>query len=209
MRNADRLLELMESEAQRLIHKEKLEAILQWTESMTDRSSDCFKSATKRSVALFYALNCDLNLALHLTRDHDLVLVLHRAVYLDLDLALDLDLNYHDIALNCALDLDHTQIFTSVDFQALIEQLRAMRSAVPANDDPIEVRRSFAHRIRQSWYTALHLDPEWLKLSEEEKHSLNNYLYANELIIRCKEAALRVSPQVWNAIESRMLTVQN
>jgi hypothetical protein len=28
-------------------------------------------------------------------------------------------------------------------------------------------------------------------------------------MVRCKEAALRVSPQVWDGIESRMLTISN
>jgi hypothetical protein len=43
--------------------------------------------------------------------------------------------------------------------------------------------------------------------SYEENHSLVNYFYTLELMIRCKEAAVRVSPQVWAGIESRMVTV--
>jgi hypothetical protein len=45
-------------------------------------------------------------------------------------------------------------------------------------------------------------------LSEDEVKSLADDLYACELMIRCQEAAVRVSPQTWGAIERRMLTVE-
>nr|WP_254449289.1 hypothetical protein [Anabaena sp. UHCC 0253] len=44
-------------------------------------------------------------------------------------------------------------------------------------------------------------------LSEEEIKALDNYIGANRLIIQCKEAAVRVSPATWEAIEARMLLV--
>ncbi|MGD1952664.1 MAG: hypothetical protein ACFB14_23915 [Leptolyngbyaceae cyanobacterium] len=34
-----------------------------------------------------------------------------------------------------------------------------------------------------------------------------NYFYVLELIVRCKEAAVRISPEVWHGIESRMVTI--
>jgi hypothetical protein len=46
-----------------------------------------------------------------------------------------------------------------------------------------------------------------INLSQEEIKALDNYLYANHLIIQCKEAAVRVSPTTWEAIEARMLLV--
>jgi hypothetical protein len=42
--------------------------------------------------------------------------------------------------------------------------------------------------------------------NEDEKH-LADYFYLLELMVRCKDAAVRVSPQVWEGIESRMVTV--
>ena len=44
-------------------------------------------------------------------------------------------------------------------------------------------------------------------LSNIEVDQIDHYLYVLELIVRCKEAAVRVSPQVWEGIESRMVTV--
>ncbi|MCC5629391.1 hypothetical protein LC613_15480 [Nostoc sphaeroides CHAB 2801] len=46
-----------------------------------------------------------------------------------------------------------------------------------------------------------------INLFKEEAKALENYLYANYLIIQCKQAAVRVSPQTWEAIEARMLLV--
>ncbi|MBD1824175.1 NACHT domain-containing protein [Cyanobacteria bacterium FACHB-DQ100] len=210
MRNADALLTLMETEAQMLIHTEKLKALLKWTNDVTDGSKGNFKPAAKKVVVLFYALDLDLARALARVRVRALNLALAldrvraRALNLALNLALDLALD-----LDLARALARAEVFTSVDFQALVNQLEAMRETVPSNDALLEERRAFADRLRQTWCNALHLNPEWLELSEEEVESLNNYLYVNKLMIRCKEAALRVSPQVWNAIESRMLTVQD
>jgi hypothetical protein len=48
-----------------------------------------------------------------------------------------------------------------------------------------------------------------VNLSEEEIKDLDKYLYANYLIIQCKEAAVRVSPTTWEGIEARMLLVGN
>ncbi|MFN6518487.1 MAG: NACHT domain-containing protein [Nostoc sp. CreGUA01] len=48
-----------------------------------------------------------------------------------------------------------------------------------------------------------------LHLSLEEAKALGDYLYANHLIIQCKQAAVRVSPQTWETIEARMLLVSN
>ncbi|MBW4539360.1 MAG: NACHT domain-containing protein [Myxacorys chilensis ATA2-1-KO14] len=224
MRSADEPLKLMEQEAQNLIHSEKLKALVEWSDEITTGSAGDLKPAAKRVVALFYAraLDFDLACALNLARARALNLDLARALDRALDFALDRALDgtlARARALALALDFDFARDFardrakveifnSSVDFSTLINQFGAMRASVPSDNAPIEVRRAFADRLRQTWHDAFHLDREWLNLSKEEVDSLENYLYANELMIRCKEAALRVSPQVWEGIESRILTVR-
>ncbi|KAM3101587.1 NACHT domain-containing protein [Phormidesmis sp. 146-12] len=193
-RKADDLLTAMERETQKLIHSDKLKALINWSEQTTKNSVENYKPAAKRSVAIFVALDRALDRALSLSR----ALSLDRALSLPLDRALSLSLSRA---------LDSAQIFNSVDFSALTQQFEAMKTQVPGDNEPLELRRAFANRIRQTWCDALHFDYEWLDLSEEEKRSLENYLYANELMAHCKEAALRVSPGVWNGIKSRMLTI--
>ena len=46
-----------------------------------------------------------------------------------------------------------------------------------------------------------------LSMSHEELESCVQYLRAMNFIIDCKEAAVRVSPEVWNDIEERFLTL--
>ncbi len=215
MRNAeDVVLKQMESEAQKLICTEKLKALLKWVNNVTSSSSvSNSKPVSKRIIAFFFALALARALGLSFG-----IVVLARDLACDLDLARDLaralarDFTRNlDLVLarDRARDLALAEIFTSVDLQTLITQLEAMNEFAPSNDAPLEVRRLFVDRLQQIWYNALYLNPEWLKLSKEEVDAINNYLYTNELMIRCKEAALRVSPQVWNAIESRMLTVSD
>ena len=46
-----------------------------------------------------------------------------------------------------------------------------------------------------------------LAISHEELENYARYLRAVRLITDCKEAAGRVSPEVWNGIEDRLLTL--
>jgi hypothetical protein len=59
----------------------------------------------------------------------------------------------------------------------------------------IEILRSFKIDLRSS------------RISSEEILKISSYFHILELMVRCKEAAVRVSPQVWESIESRMVTV--
>jgi len=67
------------------------------------------------------------------------------------------------------------------------------------------VRREFAEGLRHTILNSLQLSPEIVDFSNEEAQALENYLYANYLIIQCKESALRVSPTTWAGIEEQML----
>ncbi|MGA1132929.1 MAG: NACHT C-terminal helical domain 2-containing protein [Prochlorotrichaceae cyanobacterium] len=63
-------------------------------------------------------------------------------------------------------------------------------------------------RVRRIWFDALSLKQELLELPEREAEQLENYLYAIELIISCKKAAIRVSEKVWNEFIEKVLTVE-
>lgn len=71
-----------------------------------------------------------------------------------------------------------------------------------------EMLRDFTDRILQIWLEFLGLEPELINISEEEARALSNYLYASELMVKCKESAVRVSEKVWMKIEERMLTAR-
>ena len=69
------------------------------------------------------------------------------------------------------------------------------------------MHREFFDRIHQTWLNGFNLEPELLNLSKQEVDILKNYFYANQLILQCKQTAVRVSPKTWEEIEKKMLQV--
>jgi NACHT domain len=101
------------------------------------------------------------------------------------------------------------QIFNNVNYNALIAKMEALRSQIPGDEQPKSVRQSFIKQVRETWLNGFKLTQEMVNLSEKEIKALGNYLYANHLIIQCKDAAVRVSPSAWEGIEDRMLRIEN
>jgi hypothetical protein len=111
------------------------------------------------------------------------------------------------LAIGLAEELKKIKIFKEVNLTQLIAQLRELQKQFPDRDQPEQIHLAFADGLVDTWCHALHLDPEIVKLSEEEAEALGDYLSANRLIIKCKEAAVRISAKTWEEIESRMLLV--
>jgi hypothetical protein len=112
-------------------------------------------------------------------------------------------------AITYTRELEELKVFKAINFTVLIARLEALKAKVPDDKQPKEVRRAFAKQILQTLLKAFHLSPELVNLSEEEAEAWKNYFYANYLMMQCKEAAVRVSPKTWEAIEERMLLVPN
>ena len=222
---ADELLLLMEGKAQTYLITHKLKALVMWSDQATAGSAGTSKPATKRTTAIFlaFALAFDLALdrnrvyALGCTLDRTLDLALNRTLNLaralDRDFALDRALNLAfalELARARALDLafEEAKIFKSVNLVVLIARLEALKAQTPDDNKPIEVRRAFRNKVLQTWYGALNLNPELVGLSKAEVKALENYLYANWLMVQCRQAAVRVSPTTWEGIEDRMVTVK-
>ena len=85
--------------------------------------------------------------------------------------------------------------------------MEVLKVKAPDEQKSQEVLGAFVKRLQQTLLNAFNLTQEMVNLSEEEAKALGDYLYANYLIIQCKQAAVRVSPQTWEAIEARMLLV--
>jgi hypothetical protein len=205
--NADRLLKLMEDKIQKLINTPRLKALMIWADKITKESEGEYKPAAKRVGAIVLALALARVLSLDLAF----------ALVLDLDHALDLALSrIHDIHSDLTpvltrpfpLAFKKIKIFKFINFEVLISSLEALQTKMPDYRQPIEMHRAFAEHIRQLWYDALNLNPDLLNLSHAEAISLQNYFYANQLMIRCKESAVRVTEGVWAGIEDRMLKVE-
>jgi hypothetical protein len=105
--------------------------------------------------------------------------------------------------------LEKLKIFNNVDFAGLIARLEALKARITLNKQPLEGHQRFEGRFQKIWLQAFNIGPELVNLSEEEVKDLENYLYANYLMVQCKQAARRVSPKTWEEIEARMLRVPN
>lgn len=90
--------------------------------------------------------------------------------------------------------------------EVLVTRLKELKQVAPDLRQSGHILQDFHHRIFQTWFTSLKLDPTWISLSTEEHRKLERYLYANWLIVRCRQSAVRVSPQTWQGIEERMLS---
>jgi hypothetical protein len=209
---ADELLLTMEKKAQTYLNTPKLKALITWADQATAGSVGNYEPAAKRATAIFLARALDLDIDLDIDRALDLSLVYD----LDLDLPLDLDLDFAravdldlDLDLDFARALEKTKIFKSVNFVVLIARLEALKAQIPGNNQPVEVRRAFRTKVLQTWYNALNLNPELVDLSEAENDALDNYFYANWLMVQCRQAAVRVLPTTWAGIEDRMVTVRD
>ncbi len=85
--------------------------------------------------------------------------------------------------------------------------LEEQQNNIPNKEASREEKEKFLDSSYSLWCSALGIDPEITRLSTDESKALANYLYICELMIRCKESATRVSPDVWEDIESSILTV--
>jgi hypothetical protein len=112
-------------------------------------------------------------------------------------------------AITYTRELEELKVFKGINFTVLIARLEALKAKAPDDKQPEEVRQAFAKQILQTLLKAFRLSPELVNLSAEEAEACKNYFYANYLMVRCKEAAVRVSPKTWEAIEERMLLVPN
>ena len=110
-------------------------------------------------------------------------------------------------ATNYTRKLSEFKIFNNVNFTMLIDQLKELEDKIHDKKQPLEVRRTFFQYFQQTLLNAFNLSPDMINLPESEAKALENYLYANNLLIQCKQASVRVSPQTWEGIEARMLLV--
>lgn len=99
------------------------------------------------------------------------------------------------------------QIYRGVDYSQLISALEKLKQLIPDEivSGLVQVHRIIAQQFIQTWLQAFHLTPEMLDLSQSEIKALDNYFYANLLMVECKKSAVLVSKETWSEIESRML----
>jgi hypothetical protein len=212
----DDLLLFMEKEVQKYINTGKLQDLLNWAENVTVGSQGDYKPVGKRAVAIANA-NAIANTYTNA------IVIADSYVNTKIDHIVKAMNNAHSFicnyeyahpnayikSINYIGEIEKLQIFNQkLNFTVLLPQLEALKAKIP-DYQPEEVHLAFAKKLIETLRNGFNLTPEMVNLSEEEINALDNYLYANHLIIKCKEAAVRVSPTTWEAIEARMLLAGN
>jgi predicted NACHT family NTPase len=233
--NADIHLKWMETIAQQRICSPKLQSLLDWANHVTVDSANPVSSPSNRLMILVFSLALENNLAFSIEEFAILNSVLGYIWFTQfsdaLDLAIDLafvlsptfpiDRNHvrelaftleSDLAVILDLAINHSRainrpdiINRSIDFSVLIQDLESLKSKVPDSKQPFKVLEAFSERLLQIWCKDLGLKRELLNHSESEVQALVDYFYICELIVRCKESAVRVSRDVWESIENAMV----
>lgn len=232
---ADNLLLLMEKEAQKyiqrnkwqsLFRKSKLETLLRWAEQITVGSEGNYKPVGKRAVAIANANVITMTMGKIIGKAIGNAYIIANtngiananANFYVMTNALAYAINYTNAQVNADVianaiqyinELEDLKIFKNINFIVLIDQLEKLKAKIPDDKQLKQVHQAFGQYLQQTLLNAFNLTSEMVSLSKEEVEALGDYLYANYLIIQCKQAAVRVSPQTWEAIEARMLLPPN
>ncbi len=103
--------------------------------------------------------------------------------------------------------LIRNQFFTLRKFDKLPAQLSQLIQSIPRGYDS-EQWSQWTDQLEFSCLEALALDKDAITFSETEAKAFQDYLYANELLIRCKQSAVRVSRKAWEELEARLLKLR-
>ena len=172
-----------------------------------------YKEVRDRSSSITYiyqnydSIEIDLSEAFKSLRANNVFQVTYHSPFTD-DFV-SVDVNCHEEAIksfNKYIEWSEKHhIYRNVDFSQLISMLEIFNNRASEISKEMEERVKFSNLILSTWLKAFCLDMKILELSELELQAINNYIYSNLLMIECKKAAVRLSPEVWEGIESRML----
>ena len=101
--------------------------------------------------------------------------------------------------------LEAIRIFKGINFSFLVSKLESLKNKIPERGRSSQIYQEFVERIEQTWLNAFCLDVDTIDLSKDEAKALENYFYAVNLMLQCKNTAVNVSESSWEGFEHRML----
>jgi hypothetical protein len=177
---ADELLLSIEREARKLIQTQALRDLLLWCERTPCDSDGRFATAGGRVAVLALALALDLDLVLVLTLANGLA---------------------NSFNLNHALPLATAYVDAGLFSKSICDSLRSV--LLPIDEGSLSTQQR--EELRGSIIEILGIP--LANITKEDYQSLKNYLSAQQLLLDCRNTALRVSHSVWEGILGRMLIV--
>ena len=100
--------------------------------------------------------------------------------------------------------MEQMKIFNGVDLQRMVQRFQAQQEFLKAAGEGEFVLPPLKS-IHDTWLEVLGITKDMLWIPREELGSYVMYIEAVELILACKAAARRVSPEVWQEIEDGLL----
>ncbi|MBD2212516.1 NACHT domain-containing NTPase [Nostoc linckia FACHB-104] len=221
---ADELLQLMKQKIDKFATaNEKLEDFLNWLVEKSSTVKGCYHPASVRAFYFTIALPPEHPLAR--TQNFAISLDPQMAGNLSLDLALDLALTHAlsvsvtitaDIfsqrlfALSLALDLEHLL----TDEPSLQTSLKLLKNQLPSPKQGREALKMWWQTHGEGWIRKLRtliigsrqIGHAW-QFNAQEWQDLQQYWYANQLLLDCLNSATNVTPNVRESIENSLLLV--
>ena len=102
-------------------------------------------------------------------------------------------------------DLIRNEIFASSDFLTLFEQLNRLSLNIPGTQYPSHVHKKFLDELKQVCLGVLKVDESWLTMSTAEARACQDCLYVTLLLLKCRQEAKRISPELWASVEEKIL----
>ena len=100
------------------------------------------------------------------------------------------------------------KIFRGMDLDRMVQRFNEEREFIKVAGDGKSVKPP-AESIHDTWLTVLGITDNMLEISDEELENCYRYLRAVDLIVACKEAAGRVSPEAWQEIEDQLFAIHD
>ncbi len=110
-----------------------------------------------------------------------------------------------DIRIALVERMEQAEIFKGVDLQRIVHRFRTQQEFIRETRKRPSVKPP-EDSIHDTWLSVLDITDDMLAIPREEMESFLQYLRAVQFIVECKEAAGRVSPEVWQKIEDQLLT---
>ncbi|NEZ62687.1 NACHT domain-containing protein [Leptolyngbyaceae cyanobacterium CCMR0082] len=106
-----------------------------------------------------------------------------------------------------AIYLNDDKLFNTSEFQELPNQLLILRENMYQLSKSSDEWPHHADKLESTFLKALGLTAEDVSLSTDDWKRLDDYLYANELLLSCKQSSISISRKAWETLEERLLTV--
>jgi hypothetical protein len=118
-----------------------------------------------------------------------------------------------DRAFEQAISIDKLSYL--IDAQALklpaqdvfLSHVRELKSKLPTRHASHEDWNHYAHELESLLIEILEVTPEMLSLTQEEWQALEDYIYSNELLLRCRQSAIGISLRAWEQLEKRLMSM--